>query len=359
MSLISYVSHYGDRSFVDEPFNDVDSIILSNIFYCDFHGAFSKLGNPESVPLSLILLSTAKGLNAKKNSLGLLIGSNPIVLADNVRHAKRYSEMTVSDFVEKQNYKKDLQFAAICFHLSPRLIYLLYRGTDDSVSGWLEDLDLLVEKNMPCQSEAVKYLEQMMEKYPYCQFIVAGHSKGGNIAVYASTYCRDEYKSRILKLYSVDGNGFYPGTFDNQRFALLADRALLIAPVHCLVARLFVQPINHQIIVESTKKGLLCHDVNTWMIKGHYFVVADHYSSRSDKVSQQINTFVLGLSLEQREFFYNDFKDAIDKTHIINLLDFKKNPGAAVTIVLNLNLRNQAIILRFSHILIANMFMLN
>ncbi|MBQ4011467.1 MAG: DUF2974 domain-containing protein, partial [Erysipelotrichales bacterium] len=37
---------------------------------------------------------------------------------------------------------------------------------------------------------------------------VTGHSKGGNLAVYASVFAKEEVKERILDVYSNDGPGF-------------------------------------------------------------------------------------------------------------------------------------------------------
>ena len=58
------------------------------------------------------------------------------------------------------------------------------------------------------QVEAANYLNNIAKKYKN-KIIVGGHSKGGNLAIYASVFCKDKYKKRIIKVYNNDGPRIY------------------------------------------------------------------------------------------------------------------------------------------------------
>ena len=59
-------------------------------------------------------------------------------------------------------------------------LYVVYRGTDDTIVGWREDFNMSFMPCVPAQLEASDYLSQTMKGRSENLYI-GGHSKGGNI----------------------------------------------------------------------------------------------------------------------------------------------------------------------------------
>lgn len=359
MMILDYVKEYGGKTFQEEEFNALDNVVLSNIIYCNYQKGFSLHQESYFMSLKDLLMSSTDNLDLRKESCGLLLGKKPLRLAKKVCSTKRYKDILVSDFVEKTDFSINKQFAAICYHITDSLIYLCFRGTDDTVSGWIEDLKLLAEEVMPSQIESVNYLERMMKKYSNNQFIIGGHSKGGNLAVYAAAYCHDQYKKRIVGIYSVDGNGFFPETFDYHRFAPLQKVSHLLVPENCLVGHLFVQPINNVTIIKCKKIGLLGHDVHNWVCDKNHFVTQKKFTLASNNVSSGVNEMVNQLSHEERVEFLRDFSSSFQSSHIVYLSEFVKKSPAAIKIYMDLSLKSKRLLLKAGHLLVRNNFVLN
>ena len=57
-----------------------------------------------------------------------------------------------------------------------------------------------------------------MNLYPKEKFYVMGHSKGGNLAVYASYLLGKKNLMRVLKIYNLDGPGVSKKVSEEERY---------------------------------------------------------------------------------------------------------------------------------------------
>lgn len=67
---------------------------------------------------------------------------------------------------------------------------LVFRGTDDTLIGWKEDFKLAYVREIPAHRAAVTYLEHYLASHPL-PIMVSGHSKGGNLALYAVAHVKE------------------------------------------------------------------------------------------------------------------------------------------------------------------------
>lgn len=95
--------------------------------------------------------------------------------------------MTVRDAVSVLN--DEIQFAAMTVDLPDGTHIIAFRGTDGSLTGWREDFAMSFESPVPAQAAAQKYLEHHLMQ-DAGDVIVTGHSKGGNLAVYAAAHTK-------------------------------------------------------------------------------------------------------------------------------------------------------------------------
>ena len=183
-------------------FNEIDNLILSRVSYFPFD---ELIKDEEKITLKEAYDRYQK-INKKKEIIFLQKEDKDLfkILANSVR----FSDTFISDYVNKINIEEEKQFSAITIFLQDDKIYVSYRGTDNTVIGWKEDFNMSFSNLVRSQVEAANYLNNIAKKYKN-KIIVGGHSKGGNLAIYASVFCKYKYKKRIIKVYNNDGPRIY------------------------------------------------------------------------------------------------------------------------------------------------------
>lgn len=107
----------------------------------------------------------------------------------------RYANVRLGAVVEHINQGEQTQFAAATFQLPDGhkrrkptykgTLVISFRGTDDSLIGWKEDFNMAFQYPVPAQRSASAYLD-MVARLWEGPIILVGHSKGGNLAIYAA-----------------------------------------------------------------------------------------------------------------------------------------------------------------------------
>ena len=72
--------------------------------------------------------------------------------------------------------------------------------------------------------------------------ILTGHSKGGNLAVYAAMNAEDKVKDRIEHIYSLDGPGFPEAVVRSFEYASVHERITKIVPDSSVVGMVLETP---------------------------------------------------------------------------------------------------------------------
>ena len=80
------------------------------------------------------------------------------------------------------------QFAAVSFLLPDKSVFVAFRGTDTSLVGWKEDFNMSYLEAVPAQVRAAEYTAEIARVCRWHKLRIGGHSKGGNLSVYAA--CR-------------------------------------------------------------------------------------------------------------------------------------------------------------------------
>ena len=95
--------------------------------------------------------------------------------------------------------KKD--YDNVSFVFNDNSIYVAFRGTDSTLVGWKEDLNMGFMDVIPSQIDAVNYLRQIINHFSDYKIFVGGHSKGGNLAVYSAIFIDEALQNiRVLKI---------------------------------------------------------------------------------------------------------------------------------------------------------------
>lgn len=329
-TIVEYIKNYGDYTFAEKPLNHVDSLALCQFCYLKFDGLVPLVTeNKRSV--------TVRQLASDKDFDGLFADERfekqNRALFGAMLHSKRFSGMKMNCYINIVEEEWETQFSAITFLLGDGTMYIAYRGTDETIVGWKEDFNMAFQSPVPGQAYAVKYLNMVMGRLPN-RFYLGGHSKGGNLAVYAAMNCPEAEQERIIRIYSMDGPGFRPEVLEKYKYEAVEERIVKILPHSSLVGMLF-ETTDHYKVVESRTFGLLQHDPFTWLIEGDDFkYVKGLYGSRRF-ADDTLNEWVRSLDDEQRRIFVDTLYQVVSASKAENLIeltaDWKKSMTGIVT----------------------------
>lgn len=301
-TLFDYIAWRGDLSFEADPVNEVDSLIFSLISYIDLDGIVSSRHAADPVSLQAAANSFfAKHTDWRKVSIGLIIPKEIVRLFRVLRDCRRFRSVRLKAYTNLINVEKEMQFSAVTFCLPTGESVVAYRGTDDTIVGWKENFNMSFMDSVPSQRAAAHYLD-LAATYSNGPLYVTGHSKGGNLAVYAATYCKDVVKSRVVRVWSNDGPGFANGLPESAAYRDMKPRIRTLLPQSSVVGVLLEHDKGYT-VVKSRQAGVLQHNGLTWEVEGNSFVHLDRVSGEGARNDKNLGEWIRGMTPEQREQF--------------------------------------------------------
>lgn len=283
--------------FSARPLGDVDSLVLSWLSYC-------RLPEDAKEARTLRGAALADLYRMRRFDEVTAIATEPAnnryLLAALVA-SPRFGGMRLAGYVEELDEIREKQFSAMTFRLPDGITYLAFRGTDNTLVGWKEDFNLAFERELPSQRAAREYLERVASRTRGPLYL-GGHSKGGNLALYAAMTCSDKVARRIRAAFSHDGPGFTPEMMSSPAWTERAHLIRKTIPNQSLVGLIFDQQDDYT-VVTSTETGIMQHDPFSWEVEGAAFKTADRLSLGARHVEKGLNDWLAGLSRAEREQF--------------------------------------------------------
>lgn len=316
-TYLDYLAWRGDLTMKERPFNEIDNAILAELAY--FH--FDEL-NTDTIRMNLTLRQVWE-LYQQVEHPRSYFANDPTHLLEPCGCSKRFGNILVTDFVEWVDKEKSIQFCAMTFHLEDNTRYIAFRGTDGSLVGWRENFDLCYMEETPAQTEAIRYLEKALHSRRG-NVRVGGHSKGGNLAIYAAAFC-SVHPRRILEVYSNDGPGFNTVVAAKPEFQNILPKVTLIIPDSSVVSILGINKAEKKIIRSTAEDGIHQHAPDTWMVERDHFLTATEQSALSLRLGEIAAKWLELLSeVEKRSFIATVF-DVIDASGASTLLELNDN----------------------------------
>ncbi len=324
-NIFSYLTWRGDLKLTQSPFNEVDNLVLSTLSYLDFSGIVPKNGKQDiTIQRAAAEYFSLHGIpqrpDPEKASSLELREWMLYLMADTCR----FRNMQLSCLMQILDKAQVKQFSAMTIQISRKQIYLAYRGTSDDLTGWKEDFLMACMPEVPSQEEAVLYTERVAAQYPDHRLLLGGHSKGGNLAVYAAVQASPKIQSRIDIVWSNDGPGFQEAFLRSEAYQALSPIIRSIVPKSSVVGMLLAHPENYQ-IVDSSQIGLLQHDGLSWQIMGDHFVTLSELTKESIRTEQKIRTWLQKIPLEERRKFVDSLFDVLQSTGAHTVSEIKKD----------------------------------
>ena len=320
MELMDYLKWRNDVSLKAAPFNEIDNVLLSYLAYADFGELLQEEKRRVSIETCLKRFSKKHDLANVRESKHF-IERAPLLLEDMVCGA-RFRGTKVVHFREVFDKKKVQQFAALVFLLPDGTRYVSFRGTDLSITGWKEDFLMSFTAETEGAKEAVSYLNEVAACVEG-DFILGGHSKGGNFAMFAAAFCEDSVKERILKVYNNDGPGFREEIVRSAAYRELLPKITNIVPQTSIIGRLLSNEAAHT-VVKSTAAGIFQHDVTTWEVTKDKFVSAE-LDAFSDFVKKALGSWLETMDDEARKSLVETVFSMIEMTEAETFSEFGEN----------------------------------
>ena len=328
--MFEYLRWRGDISFAEKRLCEIDSIIFSMMVYVDFEA----LGLCDEGNLCDLARDYCPDNEYKSVSLGLIIPSKKInKLVCSAAKSRRFGGVKISDYVVKTSEEEGCQFAAATYHLPGKRIAVTFRGTDDTLVGWKEDFCLSYVDEIPAQKMAVEYLERVAAKYPDERIYVLGHSKGGNLSLYAAMRASSEVKEKILRVYCHDGPGLSYSNITSPAFAEIKRKVAVYLPQSSVIGTMFERGDKYA-VVKSSAVGAIQHDPFSWELDGPAFIKLTSLSERGKKNEEQFKLRMKQMSREERREFIELFFSIVHSTGAKTLSDFSGRGVKRLVLVL-------------------------
>lgn len=319
-TILDYLREYGDYTLEEKPFSDVDSLVISQFAYLKFDG---MVPGPEELRSAVSVQEIAVHEDYDHLYADERYRKDNTALFQGICKSRRFGDMKLWNYVNQIELEQETQFSAVVCGLSGGVTYVVFRGTDETIVGWKEDLNLAFSEPVPGQRLSVSYLEQAAGTIEG-SFYVGGHSKGGNLAVYASMNCSAGVRERIERIYDHDGPGFRPEVRKKSAYAEIAGRIYKTVPRSSLVGMLLYTEENYK-VVESRTIGLAQHNPYTWLIRGDSFKIVEEIRAGRKFMDQALNEWILSLDQEQMHTFVDTFYRVVQASETDNLIDFTAN----------------------------------
>lgn len=299
-NILDYIRWRGDLSFSQDPPNAIDSLIFSYLVYIRYPAELS--GDNVEMPLSQV--HEAMTALPDYRELG---NSHQLELLREAAKSRRFGG---AKLVQPQNQfipQEDTQFAAAAALLDDGSLFAAFRGTDNTLVGWKEDFNMCFREAVPSQLLAVEYVRRLYERYGRPMHL-CGHSKGGNLAVYAAAKSEPQVRKTILQVYNNDGPGFMAHMLSDPGYLEMVPRIHTYVPQSSIIGML-MEHGEPTMVIRSAQVGILQHDVFTWEVMGRELIPVEELTPDAKFVSATIKQWLLGMDLGER----NQMVDALFK----------------------------------------------
>lgn len=328
-TINGYLDYNKNRSFKDFAFNEADILCLNELGYFCFEELDASIDFSKDVNLHEVLMPYVTGEKPFNHSF--LVTEERVKLLQKVVASKRFVNLNLSDYVNDVDSEYERQFSAMVFTL-PEINHhqLVFRGTDDTMIGWKEDFKLTYVQEIPAHRAAVAYLEAYFEKYAG-KVTVSGHSKGGNLALYAVAHVNDLLREQIEKVYMLDAPGLQEKGLESDGYKAIRERVTVIRPEESIVGIMLYNDIE-PIVVKSNASGIMQHAVTSWQFNEETgeLILAERQTDLSQNLEKTFKQWMKELSSQELKILFDILFDTLMSSgiHSINDVTIDREFGA-------------------------------
>ncbi len=320
-NITDYVRWVGGTDFEGRPFSRVDNIVLCQLSYLDLKD-IPELNTEDGVMTLREAVSALTNLGLSIRKMAPDDSERFTALVKAAASSVRFGELYISSFIDVLNEEDSLQFSAMTFSSAPdgKWGFVAFRGTDSTIAGWKEDFMTSFQLTSS-QLLAEEYLRSALDKYD--SVTVGGHSKGGNLAVYAAAVLPDVLFARIDHIYTNDGPGFCPEVLSTELIKRVNPKTTRILPQFSVVGSVFAPDIDDSYIIKSDKQMADQHELCSWGIDhGDLLLAPEGIDPLADRINKGIDKWIFSVDINERKRFINAFFDSMGEDGTKTLEEF-------------------------------------
>lgn len=309
-NIFDYLTDVQYDSFYDIPLNELDVLALTELTYLSFDNLLDESDNR--------LLDVATRV---PRDINVLTNKERLQLLDQLSTHKRFKNSKLSNFVNDIDEELQKQFAAMTYRLNLDTYLIVFRGTDDSIIGWKEDFHMTYMKEIPAQKHALQYLQDFFAQHPNQKVVLAGHSKGGNLAVYAASQLDPLLQKNIVAVYTFDAPGLHKELTETAGYQNMMERTKVFVPQGSIIGMMLEVPDTPTVVKSTALGGIAQHNTFSWLTEGQHFVQLEEISSESLQIKDALKEWVDSVPDEELELYFDLFFGTILESGITSIND--------------------------------------
>ena len=174
-------------------------------------------------------------------------------------------------------------------------------------------------KEIPAQKHALEYLKEFFTQHPKQKVIVAGHSKGGNLAVYAASQIQSELQDKISAVYTYDAPGLQAHLTETTGYQDVIPKIHRFVPQGSVIGMMLEVPDTPIVVKSTALGGIAQHSTFSWQTEGHHFVQLEAISSESLQIKDTLKEWVDSVPDEELELYFDLFFGTILESGISSI----------------------------------------
>ena len=305
-NMLDYIKEFGHVSFEERAFSEIDALVLTELEYLPLEKVVPSDENGEDF---VTVKEIAEYMQEHKQEL---FDENPMMITQErhevsqvIADAPRFQSLKFFGVVSVWDKDTTKQFAAVTVEVEPSVRLVIFRGTDDTLIGWKEDFLMTYSPLVAAQTDAKEYLAKQASLWGG-DLMVSGHSKGGNLAIYAAATQVEDVQLRIVDIFCFDSPGLYRSVLETKGYQNIVPLAMRYIPQDSLVGLMLESEVPY-VIVKSNATGAMQHSAMTWEIEDGQFIKMEKLTKNSQLNDQTFKKWTESVSDEELELFWNVF----------------------------------------------------
>lgn len=305
-NMLDYIKEFGHVSFEERAFSEIDALVLTELEYLPLEKVVPSDENGEDF---VTVKEIAEYMQEHKQEL---FDENPMMITQErhevsqvIADAPRFQSLKFFGVVSEWDKDTTKQFAAVTVEVEPSVRLVVFRGTDETLIGWKEDFLMTYSPLVAAQTDAKEYLAKQASLWGG-DLMVSGHSKGGNLAIYAATTQVEDVQLRIVDIFCFDSPGLYRSVLETKGYQNIVPLAMRYIPQDSLVGLMLESEVPY-VIVKSNATGAMQHSAMTWEIEDGQFIKMEKLTKNSQLNDQTFKKWTESVSDEELELFWNVF----------------------------------------------------
>ena len=305
-NMLDYIKEFGHVSFEERAFSEIDALVLTELEYLPLEKVVPSDENGENF---VTVKEIAEYMQEHKQEL---FAENPMMITEErhevsqvIADAPRFQSLKFFGVVSVWDKDTTKQFAAVTVEVEPSVRLVVFRGTDDTLIGWKEDFLMTYSPLVAAQTDAKEYLAKQASLWGG-DLMISGHSKGGNLAIYAAATQTEDVQLRIVDIFCFDSPGLYRSVLETKGYQNIVPLAMRYIPQDSLVGLMLESEVPY-VIVKSNATGAMQHSAMTWEIEDGQFIKMEKLTKNSQLNHQTFKKWTESVSDEELELFWNVF----------------------------------------------------